>query len=262
MLDNWNVGRKLVAVFGVIAAITIFASVASTLSLMQIAGMGENFATTLSPLRTASQGVRLNLTMAHLKVEEIAGGDEAGTFEDVVAFLEAVRENITMLKALAEDDDAGGHLNVIAAVNEMMAMAEGFKQAAQLRYILLSQDRGVGSDADEQFDQLYETLLEQISQVSDNHLNDAVAQASFGLARQQLSPGHLLVVEILCGDFGEDIKEAYEAFESAGSLFSAEVERLQLSGTASAEISNNIGAFNQLARQRYDNTMARIAAVT
>ena len=217
MLDRFDLAQKFRIAFGSIGLCFAFAVALGYWATSQLAGQATRFSEVTFAQRMSAQKIRTELTDIRVMIDTVSlGRGQYGfdAFADRFELIEQEADNmLARSSSETEQNDA-----ISAAVTALKLHLQDFAAATQRSYELNSIDEGVGSDADEAFDQMYEVLLADGAALLDRTRDDAKFQASIGEARQLLSHGHLLVAEILGGDFGEDITEAYGAFEAAANL--------------------------------------------
>lgn len=220
-----SISGKLVGVFCLLVIISGAAGLITQSYMWRVEEGGHNLGAKLAPLGDAAMEIKLTATHAHLLFEEIMSGDEGESIDEVWGLLEETRFYSNAILNGGSNDEGTFHPTESAEVREkieqVLTSLDGFVAAAKSRYASLSLDQGVGSDADEQFDQLYESLVERVGQARQAGANDAEVQRLAGEARYSLAHGHLLVAEILGGDAGEDFSEATGSFAAAQEAIAA-----------------------------------------
>ncbi len=231
--------------------------------MSDIADEGREAGRELSPLADAALNIKLSATRAHLLFEEIMAGDEGEDINEVYRLLD---ESLWYARAIVEGGEKDGWVvypskspEVRRIMQEVQEEIQSFTEVARARYQLRVSDPGVGSEADEEFDQLYESLVES----SENWLQQAYgdyktrAAELIGNYRYHLANGHLLVAEILGGDAGESLDEALNNFRQA------QINLKALEAIGVREMNNadqGVSRLIALAQQRYDNMANNQAA--
>lgn len=174
-----------------------------------------------SPLADAAMEINLAATTAHLLFEEIMAGDEGESIDEVWSLIDDSQRYANAILNGGKHDNiqyqATDIPEIRVIVKELVEQIEQFRLSAKQRYNNRSADQGVGSDADETFDQLYEQIIEQSSPwLSSAQRNKQINQlVAIAALRYHLANGHLLTAEILGGDEGESFDEAISNFVQA-----------------------------------------------
>ncbi|GAB4522517.1 MAG: HAMP domain-containing methyl-accepting chemotaxis protein [Roseibium sp.] len=254
-----SISAKLISVFCLLLFLSGAGGYVTHSMLNGVGQKGHEVGGELAPLGDAAMEIKLTATHAHLLFEEIMSGDGGEDIEEVWTLLGETRFYADAILNGGTNDEGTFYPAQSASVREKIEgvrlAVDDFVKAAETRYASLSEKQGVGSSADEQFDALYDQLVETIGQVAGTVPEDAVAQRLAGEARYSLAHGHLLVAEILGGDDGEDFSEATGSFEQA---------KLALSGSpvlsADAAIPADIDRLIALATERREKSMNTAAA--
>ena len=139
-------------------------------------------------------------------------------------------------------------------IDSVFSEVKSFTIASNLIIDALQQSTGVGSQADIEFDELYDNIVEKIRLVGEEKdYQSPKLQKEIGDARYQLAHGHLLTAEILSGDEGEDFKEVKTSF-SNGLL---RITNLPYQTPNTNQIVKDILHLTKLAQERYD-TMQKL----
>lgn len=257
MFDTSSVQRKLLASFAALLIVVAIQGMTSIGLLSLVGSEGREVAEELNQLADASMEVKLTATTAHLLFEEIMSGDEGESIDEV---WQAIDESRWFANAVINGAERDGHVippaksdEVRARMAKVVEQIAAFELAAQSRYASLEKNQGVGSDADEAFDTLYENLITAsdawLSQVSrGKQLEAAVA---IGEYRYRLANGHLLTAEILGGDLGEDFNIVISDFE----LAQVQAKSLTALGASAAESVADIDQLIALAKARYSKML-------
>ncbi|MFC4671183.1 methyl-accepting chemotaxis protein [Seohaeicola nanhaiensis] len=258
MLDNLNAGRKILAVFAVFAMILLAGGAAVTWSFLRVTHNGLEVGEHLAPLGDAAMEVKLNAAYARLALEADSGSD-AGR---VAEMLDQAGFYIGAILDGASNAEGGFIASTAPEVRQqIMAVRQGLdmlRASATARLDLLRAGQGVGSAADEKFDELYEGLIEGISALAAILPDSAAAQHLTGEARFRLAHGHLIFEEIQGGDAGEDIDESIAAFTAAQAALQAAAPEF---GGQVEPLVADVGALIDLAKERYSRSQARAAAL-
>jgi len=218
MLRN-SLSGKLISVFCLLLFVSVSVGYLTHNLLDKVGKEGHALGAELAPLGDAAMEIKLTATHAHLLFEEIMSGDDGESIDEVWHLLDETRFYTNAILNGGANDEGTFYPTQSEAVREkivrVQTAVDEFVTAAQSRYASLSDDQGVGSSADEEFDGLYDELVDRIAVLAAAAPENAVAQRHAGEARYRLAHGHLLVAEILGGDDGEDFGEATGSFEKA-----------------------------------------------
>ncbi|WP_170107176.1 methyl-accepting chemotaxis protein [Roseibium marinum] len=199
--------------------------------------------------------IKLTATHAHLLFEEIMSGDDGESIDEVWHLLEETRFYTDAILNGGKNDEGvffpTQSEEARKKIKRVQEAVDEFIAATQSRYASLSEAQGVGSGADEEFDGLYDQLVDRISTVASTATDDARTQRLAGEARYRLAHGHLLVAEILGGDEGEDFAEATDSFAKAKEALVGVTDL-----SADAAILDDIDRLIALAYQRREKSLS------
>ncbi|WP_050763226.1 methyl-accepting chemotaxis protein [Roseobacter sp. GAI101] len=262
MLANLPAGRKILAAFTAFLLVVLIGSTVLVWSILNVSTQGVRIGERLAPLVDAAMEIKLTATNAHLLVEEIMGGDTAESIDDLYAFLDDSQFYAEAILNGGVNDEgtfiAVEDPRVRDAVSTVLSKLDLFRQAVADRYALLQGDQGVGSDADIEFDALYDDISSQVAGLSARYRGSAAVQQLAGDARYSMAHGHLLVEEALGGDTGEEFSDAIAAFENAVVALG---EIRQAEPSAAAEITaleTKTKRFADLAKARFALTSKQV----
>ncbi len=259
MLRN-SISRQVLLAFGALLVVTVTLVGTMVMAIRDVARQADRVGVALASQYGAALEIKLRATGAHLWTEEIMGGDAAEDPADVRALLDQA-------EAFASAIIDGGTVDSLAvtaaasplirtAVMEVKTRLDVLVAETESRFALIDGGQGVGSDADEAFDAMYDELVAEIAKAA---LAPVFAtpdmQSMLGNARYLLAHGHLLTAEILGGDFGEDFGEVLTSFANAKAI--VETEAALLGGAPLSTIASRIQTLSDLAQARYDTTLAR-----
>ncbi len=255
MLRNLSASHKILFAFGTIAGLAIIVCAAMSVLVFRMAEEGDQVGARLAPLVDAAMEIKLEGANAHLVMEEIMGGDTAEDFAEVEASLAEARFYAEAILDGGQNDEGTFFPSQDPAVRERVVTVvdqlKAFSVAARQRYSLLHGDTGVGSDADVEFDALYDDLEDRIAAAS-RGIESPELQRLIGEARYLVAHGHLLVAEILGGDFGEDFSEATGSFEAAAQQLRIAADTYPENSEKLAKILPDLDHLKDLAVSRYD----------
>lgn len=261
---NLAVTAKIIVVFSGVIISTAVSGLIGWTATKEVAHQGVEVGERLAPLGDAAMEIKLTATLAHLLFEEIMAGDDG---EDINEVWQLLDETNFYARAILEgaENDEGRFLpsespEVRAKIEQVLKDLEVFVTAAQTRYETVAGNQGVGSDADEQFDALYDDLIERIATVARGFPTSTEVQREAGQARYLLAHGHLLTAEILGGDLGEDFGEVTGSFESAVLALERLAAGTPEAGNAIGQVKADIATLIDLANQRYGKMMGAATA--
>ncbi len=157
-----TIGRKLLASFALIVCVVLGAGVITHNAVSDLGARGLELGERLAPLGDAAMEVKLTATHAHLLFEEIMSGDEGEDINDVWSLIgesrfyaKAIQSGGASKKGLIQATDSEP---VRQSMAKVLIGLDEFEQVARDRYRNIGKDVA-GTDADERFDQAFETLL-------------------------------------------------------------------------------------------------------
>jgi methyl-accepting chemotaxis protein len=221
IFGNLSIKAKIFAGFLTMVALTALAGVIGGVTANFLGDEGVVVGERLAPLGDAAMEIKLSATEAHLIFEEIMAGDAGEDIQVVWDHLEQARFYANAILSGGENAEgrffASDDPVVRASVGKVLESLDAFILVAEERYASLDARQGVGSGADERFDELYDNLITTLEDASRSSTAtySAEAQRLIGEARYLLAHGHLLVEEVLGGDESEDIAEATVSFADA-----------------------------------------------
>lgn len=248
--------HKLGALFAVLVACVAIVSYGSFSTSMKMADAGIVIGERLAPLADAAMEIKLSAA----NVDQLLRAAEAG---EVVSLAE-IQSHLDDAQFYADAILNGGEnaegtyyptgSDIVRARMQVVLSGIGtYQGATHARYAALANGQGVGSGADEEFDALYDGLIELAAGIATRPalIDNAPVQQQLGQIQYHIANGHLLTEELLGGDAGEDFADVLANFSAAASgLVSVE----QMAGMSLSELSSGIARFTELARLRYDQS--------
>ncbi|SFH81409.1 methyl-accepting chemotaxis protein [Albimonas pacifica] len=260
-LENLPAGRKILLVFAALFGIAAAFLAATAGAGRMAAGSGLTVGEALAPLADTASGIKLQGALARMEMQAIAAGDADGSLDDFEQRLEEARGHARTLLDGTGTGDArvppSDSPAVREAAGEVLAQADLLLAAGRARHDLLAARTGVGSGADEEFDGLYDRLIEGTEGAVALAGADGEAQRRLGEARRLIAHGHLLVEEVLGGDAGEDMGEALEAFARARTLLGEVPALVPAAAAALAPLAEAVTRFSALAETRRADGLAQ-----
>lgn len=163
MLSNINIGTRLIVSYFIMAALVCATGLSGIHYVVSVGDDGVRVGEELAPLSDAAMEIKLAAAEAHLKFEEIMGGDAGEDVHQVYAFLanatwfcDAMLNGGTNSEGKFEPTD---NPLVRDRVSRLRAMIQNFDRLAKQRYSLRGQNVGVGSQADVEFDKQFDDLV-------------------------------------------------------------------------------------------------------
>lgn len=256
-----SIYAKLIIAFLVAAMITALVGLIGLISSGAIAEEGRHVGDDLAPLVDAAMEVKLNAYMAHLWLEEILSGDDAEDIEEVWSYFEmSVTYCDMILKGGTTDEGhfvATGNEKVRNLTEDVRHDLEAVIQNAKKRYEMRIRASGIGSTADQEFDQLYTSIQNDLQAIIDTSESDRVI-ALAGQTRFLLADGHLFFEELVSGDQSRTFQQIKDEFAAAADL----VEELGviLGQNRLRTIDANLNKFIEVVEQRFRDTSTAMQA--
>ena len=178
----------------------------------------------LAPLGDAAMEIKLSGTEAHLVFEEIMAGD---TSESIDAVWKNLDDAVWYANAVLNGgENHEGHFIasedpvVRENMEKVLVSLKKFIQAAHDRYDQFSGSTGVGSGADELFDNNYDKIVEGLNKISLEYERKGNASVVYkaGKATFFFADGHLYLEELLSGDTGNKIEDIVATFKEGRTL--------------------------------------------
>ncbi|MDV7340682.1 HAMP domain-containing methyl-accepting chemotaxis protein [Terasakiella sp. A23] len=236
MIIGKGMRQKLLLLFASLALITAIAGGSGVFFVKKVGDEGIRAGKELAPLANAAMELKISATEAHLLFEEIMAGDETEDINEVWTLLD---DTLWYANAILEggSNDEGTFYpsqsaEVRTKIESVVGQVKAFIQAGRVRYEGHAGSQGVGSDADDRFDGLYEDVQAKLSKSLDtpSSAQDTDSIKALGLAKYHLANGHLYLAEILGGDGEESFDGVLNDFSKAQDLIkSAADERLTAS---------------------------------
>lgn len=207
VLMNMSIGRKLLASFALIVSVVFGAGLITNNAVSNLGQSGLELGERLAPLGDAAMEIKLTATHAHLLFEEIMSGDEG---EDINLVWELIDESRFYANAILSggtNDEGTFYATESEPVRQSIAKVlkglEVFEQVARDRYQNIGKDVA-GTDADERFDQAFETLIAEADKAEEqvhDYMDAANARVramteNAGLI-QMVSVGVTMIVAVL-----------------------------------------------------------------
>lgn len=221
----------------------------------------ETVAVKLAPLGDAAMEIKLSATTAHLVFEEIMGGD---TTEDIQQVWDLLEESLWYSDAILQGGEneegtffATNDPRVRRRIESVRKDIEKFIKSAHERYNLFAASGGIGSEADQIFDESYEVIQASLDTIRRNSQNVSVVRLS-GEAQYLTANGHLFLEELLGGDEENKIENILDNFRESRS----NVEKIGtlIGSNAVNPIIENYEAFIASARERYQSMGTSMSA--
>ena len=258
MFASLSASRKILFAFSAIGAVSILAGGLILWSMIAVGRSGDEVGARLAPLVDAAMEIKLHGAEAYIALEAAMAG---GGGEDILEVQSAIDNAQFYAEAIlfgAENEEgvflASDDVDVRDDIQRVSAGLQDLRIAAEARHGLLGARTGVGSDADAEFDGLYDDLTDRIAAATDE-VGMVHVQRLAGDARYLLAHGHLLVAEILGGDLGEDFGEATGSFDAAMERLREVAALAPVLAETLEPILSDMERLRTLAVQRYDRTL-------
>ncbi|MDX1737781.1 MAG: methyl-accepting chemotaxis protein, partial [Alphaproteobacteria bacterium] len=216
-----SIRNTLLGSFLAISFLSLISGITALYFLYDVSKAGFRAGAELAPLGDAAMEIKLTATHAHLLFEEIMAGDEGEDINEVWRLLDETKWYSNAILNGGENDEGKFYATDVPTVREkiesVLSQVESFIKAAETRYASYSGSQGVGSDADDKFDDQYEKVQADISQVllGDVSKLNADGIRALGMAKYHMANGHLYLAEILGGDAEESFDAVVADFEAA-----------------------------------------------
>ena len=266
ILERFNrlsVQKRLKYSFTVMLILIVVQGCVSLLFIRSIGNTGLTIGHELTPLTDAAMEIKLSATTAHLLFEEIMAGDEGESIDEVWSLIEESRWFAMAILEGGENEDGVFYPSQSQAVRttmrEVVSQIDLFYDTARKRYQQRNLSSGVGTESDEEFDTLYESLTARANSWKEiaTSSNNIRVVAEVGNYLFYLANGHLLTEEVLSGDAAEDFSAALDNFNRA----KAAAGVLVANGyTTANEAITDIDALKALAEDRYQVSQSNAGA--
>ncbi|HEY6724705.1 MAG TPA: methyl-accepting chemotaxis protein [Polyangiaceae bacterium] len=209
MLKNLNIGTRLVVSYLVMALLVCATGLTGIHYVSSVGEEGVRVGEEQAPLTDAAMEIKLASAEAHLKFEEIMGGDEGEDVNQVYAYLDRAiwycdavlngGSNANQRFTAAKDPEVRDRF---ARVREMI---QHFKRLAQKRYSMRTNDVGVGSKADIEFDKAFDDLVamaDRAEELVHRDMAHGVADLRMNSRRAELSMALAMLVGLTAAILG------------------------------------------------------------
>jgi len=193
MLKNLNIGTRLVVSYLVMALLVCATGVTGIHYVSSVGEEGAHVAEDLAPLTDAAMEVKLLTAEAHLKFEEIMGGDTGESVEQVYSYL----DQATWFCDAVLNGGSKGDQKFIAAKNpevrerftRVRQMIQHFKNLARKR-VAMHGNNAVGTQSDIEFDKAFDDLIEMADRAEElvhRDMTQGVTELRLNSGRAELS---------------------------------------------------------------------------
>jgi len=183
MLSNINIGTRLIVSYFIMAALVCATGLSGIHYVISVGDDGVRVGEELAPLSDAAMEIKLAAAEAHLKFEEIMGGDEGENVHQVYSMLaDATWYCDAMLHGGINAEGkfkASQNPLVRDRVSRLRGMIQNFDRLAKHRYSMRGQNAGVGTQADIEFDKQFDDLVavaDEAEEIVHRDMADGVAQ--------------------------------------------------------------------------------------
>lgn len=164
MLNQMSIGRRLAAAFSITSLIALLVGTAALFFIKVVGDAGVYAGRTASPRVDAVMELKLLATEAHLKFEEIMGGDTAESMDEVRTLMNGSRWYINALLKGGENDE-GKFLPLIqpggvALAQTTLKQFDALEEALNARHATLGKADNDGRlKADADFDKRFDVFI-------------------------------------------------------------------------------------------------------
>lgn len=196
MLQNLNIGTRLIVSYLVMAALVCATGVSGIYYVTSVGEVGVRVGEGQAPLTDAAMEIKLLSAEAHLKFEEIMGGDAGEEVTQVYAYL----DQATWYCDAVLNGGSGNNERFIATTNpevrdrftRVRELIQNFKRLAQKRIAMKAAgvDVNVGSQADIEFDKAFDdlvTMADRGEELVHRDMTQGVAELRMTSQRAELS---------------------------------------------------------------------------
>jgi methyl-accepting chemotaxis protein len=199
VLMKMSIGRKLLASFALIVSVVFGAGLITHNAVSNLGQSGLELGERLAPLSDAAMEIKLTATHAHLLFEEIMSGDEG---EDINLVWELIAESRFYANAILSggtNDEGTFYPTESEPIRQSIARVlkdlEIFEKVARDRYQNIGKDVA-GTDADERFDQAFETLIAEADK-AEEQVHDYMDAANSRVRAMTADAGMIQVLAIV-----------------------------------------------------------------
>lgn len=247
---NFKIKHKLVAMITVAGILLAILVAVSLLYFDKLDRSSELIHTLLIPVKNDSEKLRSLSSEIYFDIElELFSNQKMDTAEIEEKLLDLENKSNSVIQSLERLQK-----NQLIVIEGEKIANEVSQFITSSHEIIQSMERstGVGSEADEEFDALYDEIVANLAEISKNRVTQkSNIQSIIGNCRYLLAHGHLICAEILGGDVGEDFDEVTNSFREAISL----LQSLQITGVDFSASIKDTERLSALALQRYDTMM-------
>jgi methyl-accepting chemotaxis protein len=212
MLSNLNIGTRMIVSYLVMALLVCATGLIGIHYVASVGEEGVRVGEEQAPLTDAAMEIKLLTAEAHLKFEEIMGGDEGEDVNQVYSYLDqAIWHCDAMLNGGTKANQkfvAATDPEVKDRVAKVRKMLQTFKSLAQKRYALMKSGKvevGVGTKADIEFDKTFDDLIEMADRAEElvhRQMADGVADLRLNSRRAELSMISAMLVGLAAAVLG------------------------------------------------------------
>ena len=260
-IKGLSIQRRLSAACLIFTLLSAAAGGIGLFSSWRIGESGIDLGAKLAPLADAAMEIKLTATKAHLLFEKIMAGDEGESIDEVWDLLEETRFYAGAILNGGENDEGNFHESESPRVREkiqsVQKQVDAFIDSARKRYQQRVRSQGTGSGADQEFDELYDSILGDLDLLAEDAKSTSSALSDIsavGRAKFHLANGHLFLEEVLSGDAGESFDDVINDFEVAERSVDG------LSGPEAQSVVADIRRLAEVAAERHQALAINLAA--
>jgi methyl-accepting chemotaxis protein len=164
MLNTFSIGKRLSAAFFITSVMSLLVGMSAVYFINAVGDAGLYVGRSAAPRVDAVMEIKLLATEAHLKFEEIMGGDTAESIDEVHKLMKEARWYVDALIKGGENDE-GKFLpltqpDAVALVQETQTQFDTLEKALNSRYATLGKtDDAQRLKVDAEFDKSFETFI-------------------------------------------------------------------------------------------------------
>lgn len=253
------VKTRLYVGFLTIALLGLITAGSSFIFFSRLGDAGIELGFNKAPLVDAAMEVKLNAVQANLMFEKIMNGQSGASINMVRGLID---ESLWYARAIRDGGSNGegvfipsGDDIINGKIDEVIEALDSFREATESRYTQKENAASSGSDADQEFDALYSSLIEKMDRVADafEGAGDIRAVGTIQNDRFLLADSHLYLEEFLSGDETVTLEEVIAGFEKVLAELTGLRDRY---GSALTPLVEDLSALIEAARVRGNNYLS------
>ncbi len=213
-----KLGVTIIAAFLLVSLITGLTGGLGIYYSKNIGEHGVHSAEKLAPLGDAAMEIKLTAANAHLKLEEVMAGDSTENIEHVQ---ELLNETAWYCDAIVNGGQnaegtfyASENKEVRQKINDVKKSVLAFAEMARQRVEKNQTFNAIMADADQQFDDSYDTLMKTLDSTQEKYKGEIEVTAAIGQAKFLTADSHLFFEELMSGDTTNKIEDVIAGFNA------------------------------------------------